>query len=451
MAPLLVGDPKAPDSERSRAEFAAFEAMLREAKEAGVQAVSTDVWWGLVEPKDGTFDFSHYDRIADAIERAGLKWTPILSFHQCGGNVGDSVDIPIPSYLRQKYARLSSDGEASAFCKSEQGNVCYEAISPFASEFALKDYRALMEAFLEHFAPRSKNISEVNISLGPAGELRYPSYNSHDKGTDYPSRGALQSYSTLAKNSFREFVLDRYSTLEEAGEAWNTKLSDTKDIRPPDDAQAFFDRGDDKHTTYGRDFFDWYHQTLLDHGARLVETAQSVFHRKDSAFSSIPLGAKCAGVHWRIGSDRAAELAAGLIPSRALTPGRLPGSEYDSLVKQFAALDARTETPLILHFTCLEKADKGDERPASLVRWVGESATRHGVPLSGENALPMSYEGPDGWNRVEDALERLYDGITILRLPLADSAKAGLHGLTRRYIDACDAGVRSALTGDRSP
>lgn len=447
MAPLLVGDPKNPDSEASKSAFAEFEAMLRDAKDSGVHAVSTDVWWGLIEPSDGEFNFSHYDRIADAIQRAGLKWVPILSFHQCGGNVGDTVNIPIPEYLRGKYAHISSDGDGSAFCKSEQGNVSYESISPWGSAHALPDYRKVMEAFARHFAARADSIAEVNVSLGPAGELRYPSYNSHDEGTDYPSRGALQAYSTLAREDFKRFALDKYGSLRDISRAWGVEIEDENQIAPPSKPAEFFERGDDKNTEYGKDFFDWYHQSLLAHGRRVLETAQDVFGAKDSPYADIPVGAKVAGVHWRIATDRAAELAAGLIPSRALHPDRVPGTEYDSLVRTFAQLDARSESPLILHFTCLEKQDQGNDRPASLVRWVGESAERHGVPLSGENALPMEWVGEDGWKRVEQSLERLYDGITILRLPLADSAKAGLLGLKERYLDACQHGVHERLGG----
>jgi hypothetical protein len=34
---------------------------------------------------------------------------------------------------------------------------------------------------------------EINVPAGPSGELRYPSYNAHDQGSGYPTRGALQS------------------------------------------------------------------------------------------------------------------------------------------------------------------------------------------------------------------------------------------------------------------
>ena len=44
------------------------------------------------------------------ITAAGLDIAPILSFHQCGGNVGDDCDVPLPPWLWRKYANRTLDG-----------------------------------------------------------------------------------------------------------------------------------------------------------------------------------------------------------------------------------------------------------------------------------------------------------------------------------------------------
>ena len=78
MAPLHVTD------------WADFEADLRSVAAYGVGAVSVDVWWGDVEgAADNRFDWAYYDRVFETITSHGLDITPILSFHQAGGNVGD--------------------------------------------------------------------------------------------------------------------------------------------------------------------------------------------------------------------------------------------------------------------------------------------------------------------------------------------------------------------------
>lgn len=34
------------------------------------------------------------------VQGAGLEYHPVMSFHQCGGNVGDACNIPLPSWVR---------------------------------------------------------------------------------------------------------------------------------------------------------------------------------------------------------------------------------------------------------------------------------------------------------------------------------------------------------------
>ena len=77
-----------------------FRDQLRIAKSIGVDAISVDVWWGIVEKAgNDRFDWSYYDGVFQDIRNAGLKVQAIMSFHQCGGNIGDDCNIPLPSWL----------------------------------------------------------------------------------------------------------------------------------------------------------------------------------------------------------------------------------------------------------------------------------------------------------------------------------------------------------------
>ena len=434
MAPLLVGEPADLrrdsagnwiDTPANLAAWAGFEQMLADAKKHGADAVSTDVWWGLVEPKDGEFNWTYYERIAEVVERAGLCWVPILSFHQCGGNVGDDVFVPIPSYLGQKYAHLAPEAGTGPFAVSEQGNVCKETLSVWATQAAIGEYEKVMTAFQEKFGSRADLISEINISLGPAGELRYPSYNAHDQGTGYPTRGALQAYSPLARVSWQNFAMAKYGSLSRLNEAWGTDLNSADEIRPPQDANNFFTFGHDKNTAYGRDLFDWYNDSLMNHGRSLLGKAVDVFNTKDAPFRGIDIGAKVPGVHWRTGTDRTAELNAGLIrSSEARTTWNMDvdGHGYNNVVGLFAEVKTRPHAPnIVLHFTCLEMDDGSGgpsvaSRAESLVSWVAAAAAHRNVTIKGENALPVG--SPDGWVNVHDAISAQgYDGLTLLRLP----------------------------------
>ncbi|MBI2809769.1 MAG: family 14 glycosylhydrolase [Candidatus Melainabacteria bacterium] len=438
MAPLLIGDPANPHSEHSTAEWKDFRRQLYEAKQLGAGAVSTDVWWGIVEPSKGKFDWSHYDRVSDEIARAGLKWVPILSFHQCGGNVGDNVNIPLPNWIWKDIATRLPDGNPdSAKFKSEQGHTSSEYVSIWADHAVLENYEAVMRSFQRHFEPKAANIEEVNISLGPAGELRYPSYNSHDQGVGFPERGALQAYSDIAIKSFRDYTMNKYGDMERIREAWGSR--DISEIFPPGNPQEFFNRNDHHHSQYGRDFFDWYNQSLIDHGRRVMNKALDVFASDDSPMLGIDIGAKVPGVHWRLGEinegkilygDRLSELSAGLIRtslgdwhSDDLGRGYRP---IISMLRDLQPILGKSPSRIVPVFTCLEMPDGQDgpsarALPHTLVQWFGNEANRQGLVLKGENALNGNLYNQTAWDlmRSELALPQQrgnYHGLTFLRM-----------------------------------
>lgn len=73
---------------------------LKKLKEAGVDGVMVDVWWGIIESKGPKqYDWSAYRSMFQAVQECGLKLQAIMSFHQCGGNIGDIVTIPIPQWV----------------------------------------------------------------------------------------------------------------------------------------------------------------------------------------------------------------------------------------------------------------------------------------------------------------------------------------------------------------
>lgn len=440
MAPLLVGDPANPHSEASKAQWAEFDRQLAEAKKLGVDSVSTDVWWGMIEPEKGKFDFSYPQQLAEHITKAGLKWNPILSLHQCGGNVGDTVNIALPKWIWGELASKlpSGDPEALKF-KSEQGHTSPEYISFWADDLALEHYASVMKNFQSHFANMAPHIGEVNISLGPAGELRYPSYNSHDVNTGYPTRGALQAYSELAIESFRDYVGRKYGGVDGVGKAWGIQGLDQEHILPPSDAQGFFDRGDHFNTQYGKDFFDWYNQSVIDHGRRVMTLASSIFAPPNAAFTGIDLGAKVPGIAWRVGEnqngkiilgDREAELAAGLIrTSSGDWNSDVMGRGYRPILSMFRQIQptlGSSDTHIVPAFTAMEMPD-GDNGPGpkalphSLATWFGQEAERQGLWTKGENALNGNLYNANSWDLMRSLVDLPtqddpYHGMTFLRM-----------------------------------
>ncbi len=431
MAPLVVGDPADPHGKESLDAWKQFKAHLAKVKAMGVYGVSTDVWWGLVEKQAGKYDWNYYDKLSNAIIEAGLKWIPIISLHRCGGNVGDDVTVDVPAHIWPKLAGKLTDGQVhDVQYVSEQGNASNEFVSAWATYLVLDDYRAVFNAFQKQYGTKAKHIAEINISLGPAGELRYPSYNGHDDDTGYPFRGALQCYSRLARESFTRFVLGKYTNEDGVRKAWGS----LDKIEPPVDVTAFFAAKLHLISQYGRDLFDWYQESLLAHGRKVLTAALEVFAADDSALKGADIGAKVPGVHWRTGNwkgdktesgDRLAELTCGLIRTSAGDwNDDEAGRGYRHIIKLFSELQAVTSNArVVLHFTCLEMPDGGggDSLAFQLVRWVGTECRRQGVIVKGENALAHTLNMRESWHRMRMAIGMpgragLYEGLTILRM-----------------------------------
>lgn len=414
---LKVGNQRQVLSEQ---EWARFEEEVGVLRRLGVTAISTDIWWGLVEGRQaGCFDWSYYDRLVDLLERQQMRWVPILSFHQAGGNVNDDFTQTIPLWLwgtlLSRHPELASVRELQYV--SETGDASMEYVSLWADEFVLPHYRAFMNAFREHYAPRAALMAEINISLGPAGELRYPSYNAHDWG-NYPNRGTLQCYSELARADWRAYLEQRYQGIAALNYTFGTQFDGFAQIPLPT-ADSLFDNKAYLHSAWGRECLGWYHDALMAHGRRVMECALDVF--SEEAWLSVPLGIKIPGIHWEISDPdqpRVAEITAGLLrPHPAMGPRNQ--REYVQLLD--ALVPAEQRARIVVHFTCLEMQNRpyeGYSQAADLVGWFAEAAHELGIRLMGENALAGELYDAAGWLQMEKALSGTpgFGGLTLLRM-----------------------------------
>ncbi len=413
MAPLEVTD------------WTQFGNQLATVEAYGVDAVTVDVWWGKVEAAgDNQFNWSYYDQVFQAITSRGLDIVPIFSFHQCGGNVGDTCNIPLPSWLWSKYQGATLNGVSLDINglkhKSEQGTFSSETVQGWADPLVLNEYQAFTQAFVARYGTTyATRMQEINVSLGPAGELRYPSYNSHDSGTGYPTRGALQAYSPLAVQSFQQWALAKYGTLAGINAAWGSSVTTISQVQPPSNAGFFFSAGDYRTTTYGKDLIDWYNKSLVDHGERMLDTVLAAL---GTSFPGAEIGYKIPGVHWSMTgpTPRAAEVAAGLIQTSVDMNAANTGRGYANIVG-LANRVADSGRGVILHFTCLEFNDENVapqySQAKTLVGWVGAEAGRQNVKIKGENALAGGITSNGGWDNVNQAFDSYpYIGMTVLRV-----------------------------------
>ena len=77
-----------------------LKADFQKLKSIGVAGVMSDIWWGLVETSPKTYNWAHYKTLVALAKECGLKFQAVMSFHKCGGNVGDTVTIELPQWVR---------------------------------------------------------------------------------------------------------------------------------------------------------------------------------------------------------------------------------------------------------------------------------------------------------------------------------------------------------------
>ena len=241
-----------------------FSRALREIAAAGAHGVAVDVWWGAVERSPRRYDFRGYRALAAAVRDAGLRLQVVLSFHACGGNVGDDAAIPLPAWVEEAALGDADLFYADAPRGGALGRRNPECVSLFADGDAgalagrspMQCYRDFMEAFRAEFeqelgggggerrkrssskrrskaaangggggsgageeeekeeedddeaAPPSPPpalavIDEVVVGAGPCGELRYPSYF-EPHGWRFPGVGEFQCHDRRARASLAE-------------------------------------------------------------------------------------------------------------------------------------------------------------------------------------------------------------------------------------------------------
>jgi len=361
---------------------------LDQLKDAGVDGFMADMWWGVTEPSSKSYSFDGYKDLVSMAKDRGMKVQFVTSFHQCGGNVGDECDIPIPSF---------ASGKNGIWYKDQVGNEDKEYISLFADNVEvngrtpLQMYSDWFGAFSDAFAQDiGSTITELQVGMGPAGELRYPAYQlAH---WSFCGVGAFQVWDDHALASFR-------SAASAAGHSeWDGPPTDAGNYNSQPGDTSFFTGG--YQSEYGRFFLDWYFQSLKDHGDAVLGSARATFGNK------LALAGKVSGIHWWYNTEHhAAELTVGYYNANQR-------DSYAELAEMFATHDTAVD------FTCLEMKDSEQPSecasgPEELVNQVASAASSKGVHFNGENALPR-YDST-AYDKIASYKNRL-ESFTYLRL-----------------------------------
>ncbi|OMP00400.1 Glycoside hydrolase, family 14B, plant [Corchorus olitorius] len=411
---------------------------LRVLKSINVDGVMVDCWWGIVEahaPQE--YNWNGYRRLFQMVRELKLKlqmsdlacatawqsimlWTKnavmqfvnkkhlclpvkvVMSFHECGGNVGDDACIPLPHWVAE-IGRSNPDifftdreGRRNPECLSWgidkervlKGRTAVEVkrIADFIAVYFdyMRSFRVEFDEFFEDGI-----ISMVEIGLGPCGELRYPSCPVKH-GWRYPGIGEFQCYDQYMLKSLRKAAEMRGHSFwargpDNAG-SYNSQPHET----------GFFCDGGDYDGYYGRFFLNWYSRVLVDHGDRVLSLAKL-------AFEGTCIAAKLPGIHWWYKTaSHAAELTAGFYnPSNR--DGYSPIAAM--LQKHGASLNfACAELHLLEQHEDLREALAD---PQGLVWQVLNAAWDVCIPVATENAL-LCYDRV-GYNRILDNVKPLND------------------------------------------
>ncbi|ONL93538.1 beta amylase2 [Zea mays] len=114
-----------------------------------------DVWWGIAEADGpGQYNFNGYMELMEMAKKTGLKVQAVMSFHQCGGNVGDSVTIPLPGWVLEE---MDKDQDLAYTDRSGRRNYEYvslgcDAMPVLKGRTPIQCYADFMRAFRDHFA-----------------------------------------------------------------------------------------------------------------------------------------------------------------------------------------------------------------------------------------------------------------------------------------------------------
>lgn len=201
---------------------------MRLMREAGVNIVSLGIFsWALLEPRPGEWDFGWLDEVMDLLHENGIDV-----------DLATATASPPPWLTRLHPEVLPVTAEGVAL--SPGGRQHWRPTSPVFRRYALRLVRALAERYRDHPALVAWHISN---ELG--------CHNVYD-------------YSDDAAVAFRDWLRERYGTLDALNDAWGTAFwsqhyGDWDEIVPPRRAAAQRNPGRDL------DFERFSSDALRDH------------------------------------------------------------------------------------------------------------------------------------------------------------------------------------------
>ncbi|GAA2461848.1 beta-galactosidase [Streptomyces macrosporus] len=171
-------------------------------REAGVTMVSVGIFsWAMVEPRRGVYDFDRLDRIVELLHENGIRV-----------DLATPTVVPPAWFYRAHPEALPVSREGVRWEFGSRGAICHN--SPAYQEAAARITRALGERYGRHPAVAMWHVhNEYGVPV-------------------------LECYCETSAAAFRDWLRERYTTLDALNAAWGTSFwgqtyHDWEEIRPP--------------------------------------------------------------------------------------------------------------------------------------------------------------------------------------------------------------------------
>ncbi|GAV68687.1 Glyco_hydro_14 domain-containing protein [Cephalotus follicularis] len=344
---------------------------------AGVEGVVMEVWWGIVEMEQPrVYNWSGYLDLVALAKRCGLKVKAVLAFHQRGTEPNDPHWIPLPQWVLEEI-----DNNPDLVYSDRFGRRNMECISlgcdtlpVLRGRSPVQTYTDFMRNFKEVFRPYlGAVITGIQVGMGPAGELRYPSCSSQKLtwGRHLRELGEFQCYDKYMLASLNACA--QKIGIREWG--YGGPIGTGNLTNDPEHTEFFRSEDGAWNTPYGKFFLEWYSGMLLLHGERICREAENIFRG-----TQIYTSAKVAGIHWHYGTQS--------------HPSELTAGYYNTLTRNgylpIARIFARHEFTLCCNSFEMRDVKEKQLNPVSspegFLRQLLLAARVCGIPLEGENS-----------------------------------------------------------------
>ncbi len=225
-------------------------------KALSVTSVESYVDWAGVEPEQGQWDWSKWDRQVAVLQAAGLKWVPFL--------------IAGPAYATPLGFQNSPDAHVYRCLEHGRDSKVQSLFNP-----AL---RPQVERFLRAFAERYRDTGVIESVLlgvtGIYGESLYPAgpeggWTARLTG-DYHNHFGWWAGDAHAVVAFRAAMRDKYGRVRRLNTAWGTAYASFDEVATFLPERAPGDRA-------RADFAEWYQAAMTEWSVFWVKAARKAF------------------------------------------------------------------------------------------------------------------------------------------------------------------------------